>query len=171
MKVNVENIKVLKVENNGEVIVFKSDDIVSLEYKSVSIKGRIAQITDSSITVDCSTMFNSQIHEVNINKIEMIVKESAFNKQREDKITTAPASSIELEECEIKDVQNSEESKGRNNEELEPILLPKQKTSASNVNTNEVENNREKEELDDSVSLFGSIKRNYAQGISPIFNK
>ena len=31
MKVNVENIKVLKVEHNGETIVFKSDDIVSLE--------------------------------------------------------------------------------------------------------------------------------------------
>ena len=30
MKVNVENIKVLKVEHNEEIIVFKSDDIVSL---------------------------------------------------------------------------------------------------------------------------------------------
>ena len=29
MKINVENIKVLKVEHNGETIVFKSDDIVS----------------------------------------------------------------------------------------------------------------------------------------------
>ena len=38
MKVNVENIKVLKVEHNGEIIVFKSDDIVSLEYKSVSAR-------------------------------------------------------------------------------------------------------------------------------------
>ena len=65
MNINVENIKVLKVEHNGETIVFKSDDIVSLEYKSVSIKGRIAQIGDTAITVDCSTMYNSQIHESN----------------------------------------------------------------------------------------------------------
>ena len=57
MKVNVENIKVLKVEHNGEIIVFKSDDIVSLEYKSVSIKGRIAQcfmtIMQCSPNVSC----------------------------------------------------------------------------------------------------------------------
>ena len=100
MRINVENIKVLKVEHNGEIVVFKSDDIVSLKYKSESIKGRIAQIADTVITVDCSTMYNSQIHEVAVKNIEMIVKETAFNKQREDKLTVESAPAIQLEENE-----------------------------------------------------------------------
>ena len=155
MKVNVENIKVLKVEHNGEIIVFKSDDIVSLEYKSVSIKGRIAQIADTSITVDCSTMYNSQIHEVAIKNIEMIIKETAFNKQREDTITVEKTPVIQLEE----------------DEALEPILTAQEKNSLTTLDVKEQEKTKEQEELDESVSLFGNIKRNYAQGISPIFNK
>ena len=159
MNINVENIKVLKVEHNGETIVFKSDDIVSLEYKSVSIKGRIAQIGDTAITVDCSTMYNSQIHEVAVKNIEMIVKETAFNKQREDKLTVESAPAIQLEE-------NESEA-----EELEPILTAKEKNTVSTLDAAEAEKTKEEEELDESVSLFGNIKRNYAQGISPIFNK
>ena len=162
MKVNVENIKVLKVEHNGEIIVFKSDDIVSLEYKSVSIKGRIAQIADTSITVDCSTMYNSQIHEVAIKNIEMIIKETAFNKQREDTITVERTPVIQLEENESEAEELELNNNIINDEEediaLEPILTAQEKT-------------KEQEELDESVSLFGNIKRNYAQGISPIFNK
>lgn len=175
MKVNVENIKVLKVEANGEVIVFKCDDIVSLEYKSVSIKGRIAQIGDTSITVDCSTMYNSQIHEVNIKDIEIIVKENAFNKQREDKITTTKESAIELEECdeelELDSASSMDEEKSGSAEDraLEPILTAKEKPAVPTLDATDLD--KEKEELDDSVSLFGNIKRNYAQGISPIFNK
>lgn len=173
MKVNVENIKVLKVEHNGEIVVFKSDDIVSLEYKSVSIKGRIAQIADTSITVDCSTMYNSQIHEVAIKNIEMIVKETAFNKQREDKITVESAPAIQLEENEDEELEldnniiNDEEEK----RDLEPILTAKEKNPVTTLDVAEPEKTKEQEELDESVSLFGNIKRNYAQGISPIFNK
>ena len=174
MKINVENIKVLKVEHNGETIVFKSDDIVSLEYKSVSIKGRIAQIGDTAITVDCSTMYNSQIHEVAVKNIEMIVKETAFNKQREDKLTVESSPIIKLEdeildeelELELDDISNDEEEK----EALEPILTAKEKNTTSILDETEAEKAKE-EELDESVSLFGNIKRNYAQGISPIFNK
>ena len=165
MKVNVENIKVLKVEHNGEIIVFKSDDIVSLEYKSVSIKGRIAQIADTSITVDCSTMYNSQIHEVAIKNIEMIIKETAFNKQREDTITVEKTPVIQLEEND--NIINDEEE----DRALEPILTTQEKNSLTTLDVKEQEKTKEQEELDESVSLFGNIKRNYAQGISPIFNK
>ena len=164
MKVNVENIKVLKVEHNGEIIVFKSDDIVSLEYKSVSIKGRIAQIADTSITVDCSTMYNSQIHEVAIKNIEMIIKETAFNKQREDTITVERTPVIQLEE-------NESEAEEEEDRALEPILTTQEKNSLTTLDVKEQEKTKEQEELDESVSLFGNIKRNYAQGISPIFNK
>ena len=122
MKVNVENIKVLKVEHNGEIIVFKSDDIVSLEYKSVSIKGRIAQIADTSITVDCSTMYNSQIHEVAIKNIEMIIKETAFNKQREDTITVERTPVIQLEENES-EAEELELNNNIINDEEEDIAL------------------------------------------------
>ena len=173
MKVNVENIKVLKVEHNGEIIVFKSDDIVSLEYKSVSIKGRIAQIADTSITVDCSTMYNSQIHEVAIKNIEMIIKETAFNKQREDTITVERTPVIQLEENETEELElnnniiNDEEE----DRALEPILTTQEKNSLTTLDVKEQEKTKEQEELDESVSLFGNIKRNYAQGISPIFNK
>ena len=175
MKVNVENIKVLKVEHNGEIIVFKSDDIVSLEYKSVSIKGRIAQIADTSITVDCSTMYNSQIHEVAVKNIEMIVKETAFNKQREDKLTVESAPAIQLEENESEskelELNNNTSSDEEENRALEPILTAKEKNTVSTLDETEAEKTKEQEELDESVSLFGNIKRNYAQGISPIFNK
>ena len=174
MRINVENIKVLKVEHNGEIVVFKSDDIVSLKYKSESIKGRIAQIADTVITVDCSTMYNSQIHEVAVKNIEMIVKETAFNKHREDKLTVESSPIIKLEdeildeelELELDDISNDEEEK----EALEPILTAKEKNTTSILDETEAEKAKE-EELDESVSLFGNIKRNYAQGISPIFNK
>lgn len=175
MKVNVENIKVLKVEHNGEIIVFKSDDIVSLEYKSVSIKGRIAQIGDTAITVDCSTMYNSQIHEVAIKNIEMIIKETAFNKQREDTITVERTPVIQLEENESEDEELELNNNIINDEEediaLEPILTAQEKNSLTTLDVKEQEKTKEQEELDESVSLFGNIKRNYAQGISPIFNK
>ena len=171
MRINVENIKVLKVEHNGEIVVFKSDDIVSLKYKSESIKGRIAQIADTVITVDCSTMYNSQIHEVAVKNIEMIVKETAFNKQREDKLTVESTPIIELEdelldeELELTNIIDDEE------DTLEPILTAKEKNTTATLNETEAEKAKEEEELDESVSLFGNIKRNYAQGISPIFNK
>ena len=173
MNINVENIKVLKVEHNGETIVFKSDDIVSLEYKSVSIKGRIAQIGDTAITVDCSTMYNSQIHEVAVKNIEMIVKETAFNKQREDKLTveSAPAIQLEENESEGEELNNNTSSDEEENRALEPILTAKEKNTVSTLDATEAEKTKEQEELDESVSLFGNIKRNYAQGISPIFNK
>ena len=175
MKVNVENIKVLKVEHNGEIIVFKSDDIVSLEYKSVSIKGRIAQIADTSITVDCSTMYNSQIHEVAIKNIEMIIKETAFNKQREDTITVERTPVIQLEENESEAEELELNNNIINDEEediaLEPILTAQEKNSLTTLDVKEQEKTKEQEELDESVSLFGNIKRNYAQEISPIFNK
>lgn len=173
MKVNVENIKVLKVEHNGEIIVFKSDDIVSLEYKSVSIKGRIAQIADTSITVDCSTMYNSQIHEVAIKNIEMIIKETAFNKQREDTITVERTSVIQLEEneSEAEELNNNIINDEEEDRALEPILTTQEKNSLTTLDVKEQEKTKEQEELDESVSLFGNIKRNYAQGISPIFNK
>ena len=175
MNINVENIKVLKVEHNGETIVFKSDDIVSLEYKSVSIKGRIAQIGDTAITVDCSTMYNSQIHEVAVKNIEMIVKETAFNKQREDKLTVESAPAIQLEENESEseelELNNNTISDEEENRALEPILTAKEKNTVSTLDETEAEKTKEQEELDESVSLFGNIKRNYAQGISPIFNK
>ena len=175
MNINVENIKVLKVEHNGETIVFKSDDIVSLEYKSVSIKGRIAQIGDTAITVDCSTMYNSQIHEVAVKNIEMIVKETAFNKQREDKLTVESAPAIQLEENESEaeelKLNNNTSSDEEENRALEPILTAKEKNTVSTLDAAEAEKTKEEEELDESVSLFGNIKRNYAQGISPIFNK
>ena len=175
MKVNVENIKVLKVEHNGEIIVFKSDDIVSLEYKSVSIKGRIAQIADTSITVDCSTMYNSQIHEVAIKNIEMIIKETAFNKQREDTITVERTPVIQLEENESEAEELELNNNIINDEEediaLEPILTAQEKNSLTTLDVKEQEKTKDQEELDESVSLFRNIKRNYAQGISPIFNK
>ena len=172
MKVNVENIKVLKVEHNGEIIVFKSDDIVSLEYKSVSIKGRIAQIADTSITVDCSTMYNSQIHEVAIKNIEMIIKETAFNKQREDTITVERTPVIQLEENESElELNNNIINDEEEDRALEPILTTQEKNSLTTLDVKEQEKTKEQEELDESVSLFGNIKRNYAQGISPIFNK
>ena len=175
MKINVENIKVLKVEHNGEIVVFKSDDIVSLKYKSESIKGRIAQIADTVITVDCSTMYNSQIHEVAVKNIEMIVKETAFNKQREDKLTVESAPAIQLEENESEaeelELNNNTSSDEEENRALEPILTAKEKNTVSTLDATEAEKTKEQEELDESVSLFGNIKRNYAQGISPIFNK
>ena len=175
MRINVENIKVLKVEHNGEIVVFKSDDIVSLKYKSESIKGRIAQIADTVITVDCSTMYNSQIHEVAVKNIEMIVKETAFNKQREDKLTVESAPAIQLEENESEaeelELNNNTSSDEEENRALEPILTAKEKNTVSTLDATEAEKTKEQEELDESVSLFGNIKRNYAQGISPIFNK
>ena len=175
MNINVENIKVLKVEHNGETIVFKSDDIVSLEYKSVSIKGRIAQIGDTAITVDCSTMYNSQIHEVAVKNIDMIVTDTAFNKQREDKLTVESAPAIQLEENESEaeelKLNNNTSSDEEEKRALEPILTAKEKNTVSTLDAAEAEKTKEEEELDESVSLFGNIKRNYAQGISPIFNK
>ena len=175
MRINVENIKVLKVEHNGEIVVFKSDDIVSLKYKSESIKGRIAQIADTVITVDCSTMYNSQIHEVAVKNIEMIVKETAFNKQREDKLTVESAPAIQLEENESEaeelELNNNTSSDEEENRALEPILTAREKNTVSTLDATEAEKTKEQEELDESVSLFGNIKRNYAQGISPIFNK
>ena len=54
---------------------------------------------------------------------------------------------------------------------LEPILTTQEKNSLTTLDVKEQEKTKEQEELDESVSLFGNIKRNYAQGISPIFNK
>ena len=120
-------------------------------------------------------MYNSQIHEVAVKNIEMIVKETAFNKQREDKLTVESSPIIKLEdeildeelELELDDISNDEEEK----EALEPILTAKEKNTVSTLDATEAEKTKEQEELDESVSLFGNIKRNYAQGISPIFNK
>ena len=68
---------------------------------------------------------------------------------------------------ELKEENNDEEEK----EALEPILTAKEKNTVSTLDATEAEKTKEQEELDESVSLFGNIKRNYAQGISPIFNK
>ena len=70
-------------------------------------------------------------------------------------------------ELELDDISNDEEEK----EALEPILTAREKNTVSTLDATEAEKTKEQEELDESVSLFGNIKRNYAQGISPIFNK
>ena len=120
-------------------------------------------------------MYNSQIHEVAVKNIEMIVKETAFNKQREDKLTVESAPAIQLEENESEaeelELNNNTSSDEEENRALEPILTAKEKNTVSTLDATEAEKTKEQEELDESVSLFGNIKRNYAQGISPIFNK
>lgn len=172
MKVNVENIKVLKVENNGKIEIFKCDDIISLEYQSVSIEGRIAKIADTEVTVDCSTMYNSQIHEVSVIDIENIVKVVDHEQQKNEK-TTLIVSAMQVEENENRTAEGNkivEKEIIKEERALEPILGPKESnTEAKAEEPAQGAQPQAKEETDDSVSLFGNIKRNYAQGISPIF--
>ena len=134
----------------------------------------IRNIPEPSGTYDefLSNVVNATLKYENI---EMIVKETAFNKQREDKLTVESAPAIQLEENESEseelELNNNTSSDEEENRALEPILTAKEKNTVSTLDETEAEKTKEQEELDESVSLFGNIKRNYAQGISPIFNK
>lgn len=164
MKVNVENIKVLNVNNNGKTVVFNNDDIIELEYNTVIIKGRLAKIEDHFLTVDCSELYFSNIHEVAIEEITWINKAGENVKEKL------------MESFEQKKEENVYKQSLSTNEIIDEVLALDQETSSANNEDTDgsgvFENNiAATEDENESVSLFGSIKRNYAQGISPILNR
>lgn len=117
--------------------------------------------------MDCSELYFSNIHEVAIEQITWINKAGENIKEKA------------IDNIEQKNEENLYKQSLSTNEIIDEVLAFDQETSYINDNATDksdsLENNiiakEEENDDDESVSLFGSIKRNYAQGISPILNR